>query len=81
MITEVAGHGACITDIREGAGDDNPIEAGKYTGDFVLVSLNERIHDDYPLSGLLRIRIGYTVYFGSGYAGVRFKSCEDIYRS
>ena len=49
MVTEIGCHGTRITDIREGASDNNAIKAGKYAGYVVLVTLDERIHDVYPL--------------------------------
>ena len=71
VVTEVARHGAGITNIRQGAGDDDAIEAGKHARDLILVTFNEWIHGRSLLSWLvLRIRIGYTTNFGSGYAGL-----------
>ena len=77
VVTEVTRHGARITDIGKGSGNDNTIEAGKYASDFILVAFDEGIHDGYPLFSLLRIRIGDTKNFGSGYAGLGSKySCS-----
>ena len=70
MVTEVTRHGSCVADIGKGSGNDDTIKAGKYTSDFILVSFDERIHGGYPLFLLLRIRIGDTTNFGSGYAGL-----------
>jgi hypothetical protein len=70
VVTEVARHGARVTDIGKGSCNDDTIEAGKYTSDFILVAFDEGIHNSYPLFLLLRIRIGDTTSFGSGYAGL-----------
>ena len=70
VVTEVTCHGARVTDIGKGAGDDDTIKAGKYASDFILVAFDEGIHDGCPLFLLLRIRIGDTTNFGSGYAGL-----------
>jgi len=72
VVTEVTRHGAGITNIRKGAGDDDTIEAGKHARDLIPVTLDERIHDGYPLFLQLRIRIADTTNFGSGYAGLGF---------
>ena len=70
VVTEVTRHDARITDIGKGSGNDDTIEAGKYASNFILVAFDEGIHDSYPLFLLLRIRIGDTTNFGSGYAGL-----------
>jgi len=51
MVAEVARHGACITDIGKGAGDDDTVEAGKDGGDFLLMTLYEGIHGNSTLVG------------------------------
>lgn len=70
VITEVARHGASITNIGKGPGDDDTIETGEHARDFIPVALDEWIHDGYPLFLQLRIRIAETTNFGSGYAGL-----------
>jgi len=70
VVTEVTCHGARITDIGKGDGNDDTIEVGKSASDFILVAFDGGIHDGYPLFLLLRIRIGDTTNFGSGYAGL-----------
>ncbi|MCB1870450.1 MAG: hypothetical protein KDI49_00255, partial [Gammaproteobacteria bacterium] len=49
---------------------NDTIKAGKYASNFILVVIDERIHGGHPLFLLLRIRIGDTTNFGSGYAGL-----------
>jgi hypothetical protein len=72
-LSDAARHGAGITDIRKGSGDDNPVKTGEHASDLILVTFDERIHGLFLLSWLvLRIRIGYPRYFGSGYAGLGF---------
>ncbi len=44
MVTEIACHGARITNIGKGAGDDDTVEAGKYGGNFLFMALYEGIH-------------------------------------
>ena len=78
VVTEVACHGAGIANIREGAGDDDAIEARKYARDLILVALDERIHDGYPLFWYLRIRIADTTNFGSGYAGLGYTDLFSV---
>ena len=57
MIPEKARHGIGMTDVRQGAGDDDPIKAGKHAGDIVLVSLDEGVHQQSLLCGfVLRMR-------------------------
>lgn len=71
VVTEVARHGAGLTDIRKGSGDDNPVKAEEHASDLILVTFNKRIRDLSLLFWLvLRIRIGYPKFFGSGYAGL-----------
>ena len=62
-----------MSDIRKGAGDNDAIEARQYASDLILVTFNERVHGRslwYLYWFVLRVRIGYTTNFGSGYAGL-----------
>jgi hypothetical protein len=43
-IAEETGHSAGMSDIRQGAGEDDPVETRQHTGNLILVTCDKRIH-------------------------------------
>lgn len=67
--TEVAGHRLGVADLREGAGDDDPVEARQHTADLIVMLFNKGVHRLTPVCWPTQT-MDDPPLFGSGFAGL-----------